>query len=1073
MAATPFDACDPGSSFIFDIYHDGQPLRNAPPALPGGPCNYTDQALPRCGCRRFWSRAPPGTGFQDHLALNPAEVCMCSHHACFHEDVQPGMSQPPATANVFGQENQKPKATREPLSPVHDLGSFHIPSNLGVSLDLNLLDFQTPLASHRTDPAMVLPTEEASLRPESAMPDTLNSWGNLLQSQPAHDDGLPPIPSQCLMPPSQPPSTASSSQSRYLRPFAGKGLQTLNRGSALRNELPLNGNESAQHTASGPREAETAKQSSRTPGLSQAHGTTDNAFQKLSNTIDSHEQRLDRLENASFSVAGHEDCHDKHDHTDLRVTELESRVEEVEKMLNDNGSIASSRRTVRPEASADDATASVVSVATSAAMNGVNRGELYSQLQSLQAQVNHLQAASLPSYTKPWELEVVFLPFPLKGIWVGAHEFASQRRSAGSNAEDWTQMPNTVSRSTPDPQSPKFQEWAGQSSGSNWLLPRAFAPGRIIDQRLKSRGLIKTVFVRGPDARSIQLAVHNAFGDVFSISTNLPTRSGYAPSGPLADFLGLRHDWVPLRKLHKDSRLRFLTPAEMATPTLWDFTFLVSSVVMKATGTHRLYVTQPEAYLQDHPLSYHAFEFGWSWQKLRELSRVYPDSQSSNGDLAVPEADAMEDCWAWNDRLDEVPSANTSALSLRQGHHQRFSRGSSTSPSQQFFTGVQSPNLSSSQAIARAHSPLIQRERQSSRPQQLRTASLPPVTPALVSPSQSRRRMFGQSPNGTPYERRSSPFISRASPRPSSHQLPAPNMTTTAALISKRRLSTRSPSLAPRNTPRWSRASMSRSPSLAPMGAPLGFQDDRDRRTTPFYYATPHSDAIPDYAYQRQGSRGPGMAQLSNGYDPDDDEDMEADFEDDQGSSTDPYDSEMTHDESSQVRGPSQATNSFGLRASSGDGNFDVDVYIDEDEDDQPDVIDTDGGNDTAGWSAFGQGQQSFQETSSQPRPEDIPWAGIEDHMSDSENVDPDETQSQSQSQSIAIHEDGDIDILDRDDGDDTESGQDSQPPSEYSSKQNAWPTPMTSNNRSFGNQVAAGGGGGSQSFQIHEDETP
>lgn len=212
------------------------------------------------------------------------------------------------------------------------------------------------------------------------------------------------------------------------------------------------------------------------------------------------------------------------------------------------------------------------------------------------------------------------------------------------------------------------------------------------------------------------------------------------------------------------------------------------------------------------------------------------------------------------------------------------------------------------------------------------------------------------------------------------------------------------------------------------------------------------------------------MAQLSNGYEPDDDEDMEADFEDDQGSSTDPYNSKITNDETNQVRESSRGSNSFGVRASSRDGDSDVDVYIDEDEDDQLDGIDTDGGNDPAGWGAFGQGQQPVQQTSSQPRPEDIPWAGIEDHMSDSENVDPDKTQSQSQSQSIEIHEDGDIDILDRDD---TESGQDSQPPSEYSSKQNAWPTPIIPNNRSFGNQVASGGGEGSQSFQIHEDETP
>ncbi|KAK1756824.1 midasin [Echria macrotheca] len=1079
MAATPFDISGPGSSFLFDIYNDGQPLQN-PPILPSGPCNYTDQTLPRCGCRRFWGRPPPGGGFQNNFGPSISEICMCSHHACFHEDIQTATAPATVAMNVAGQENQKPRSNREPLSPVQDLGPFQMPSNLGSSLDLNLLNFQSQVGSHRTSPALPSGLDEVITRPESTMPDTLNSWGNLIQSRPNEDDGLPPIPSQCLLPASQPPSTASSSQSRYLRPFGGKGLNTLTGGgSALRNELSTRDDDESnrEHVRESPlvnAPSRTERDATPTPAQSQRRPSaqiSEEAWQKMSNTVDSHEQRIERLENASFSVAGHEECHDKHDHADLRVTELESRVEEVEKILNDSGSIASVRRTIRADASADDATASVVSVSTNATTSGPNRVEMYSQLQSLQAQVNQLQAASLPSYTKPWELEVVFLPFPLKGIWMEAHEFPSQRRSAGSNADEWTQMPNTISRSTPDPQSPKFQEWAGQSAGSNWLLPRAFVAGRVIDQRLKSRGLIKTVLVRGPDARSIQLAIHNAFGDVLRVSSSPAARSARGSTGPLAEFLGLRQAWVPLRKLHKDSRLRFLAPAEMATPALWDFTFLVSSVVMKATGIHRLYVTQPEAYLQDHPLGYHALESGWSWQKLRELSRVYPDSQSTEGDLTVPEADAMETCWAWDDRLDEAPSVHNSTLSLREGHQKRLSRGSSTSLSQQFFTGIESPILSSSQVFIRAKSPAVQRERQGSRPPQVRTNSLPPTAAPLLSPSQSRRRISMHASGSTPYERRSSPLVSRASPRPSIHSIPVAPIMATATAISKRRLGTRSPSVMPRNTPRWSRTSMSRSPSLVPMGVPFGFQEDRERRTTPFYYATPHSDAIPDYLYQRAGSRGPVVLQPSNGYEPDDDEDMEGGLEDEHGSSTDPYDSEMTNDENSQTGRQPAPNDSFGWGAGNDDGDIDVDVY--EDEDDALDGTDTEGGNGPGRWNTFGQPHPDQGHS----RPEDIPWAGIEDHMSDGENINPEsdlhsQSQSQSQSQPIAIHEDADMEIIDRDDGDEVESGPDSQPPSEYSSKQNAWPTPAASESRQFAQQRTTAGGQASQGFQIHEDDS-
>jgi hypothetical protein len=758
---------------------------------------------------------------------------------------------------------------------------------------------------------------------------------------------------------------------------------------------------------------------------------SDVGYQKLADRVDSHEQRLDRIESNSFSVAGHDDCHDKHEHADLRVTELESRVDEVEKILNDNGSVVGSRRMAKQD---DDATASVVSGSTNATVVPSNRAEVYSQLQQLQAQVTQLQASALPSYTKPWELEVVFLPFPLRGVWMDSKEFAAnQRRSIGSLVEGWTQMPNTLSRATPDPQSPRFQEWAGQGPDSNWLLPRAFAAGRVIDQRLKSRGLIKTVLVRGADARSVQLAIHEAFEDVIRISSNSDAR-GLAFDYPLAEFLGLKQAWVPLRKLHKDSRLRFLSPSEMTTPALWDFTFLVNSVVMKATGVQRLYITQPEAYLQDHPLGSHALEAGWTWQKLRQLSRVYPDSQSS---ADVPEADALEECWNWNDRLDETPSVAASAVSLRQSIIQRASRRSSTEPSGQFYTGVQSPILSAGPSRSRAQSPLIQRERKGSWPPLIRTGSLPPVGPAMPSPAQSRRRISHVGASATPYERRSSPFVPRASPRPSPrlgsiHNSAIPSAANPAA-VPKRRY-TRSPSLVPRNTPRWSRASMSRSPSLAPGGL-YGYHEEREqqnrerRTTTPFYYATPHSEAIPEFGYHRAGSRQPSAApgaggMLRNGYFPDDDEDMQdGDFTEGSGMDTDLYDDEDDDSEmadhhphqpshrhghgggSSRQQQPQHPNTSFGFGTDGGDeADLDIDVYED-DEEDELDGVDTDAGNTTdqhagagpapaAGtvWHGFNRHQHHPQphhhhhqrssplSSQRQPlRPEDIPWAGIED----------------------------------------------------------------------------------------------
>ncbi|KAH8893527.1 hypothetical protein GQ53DRAFT_645501 [Thozetella sp. PMI_491] len=999
MAATPFDvSLHPSNSFLFDIYHDGQPaaLNSASgpapaPVLPAGPCNYTDPTLPRCGCRRFWSRPQSVKGASGD-SNSSGEVCMCSHHACFHEDIMPAQPAPPpaqtqaqpvAPANSAGQENERPKVNREPLSPVQDLDlpSFQLQSNLGSSLDFNMLNFQSSIVNNHLQVAVPAQVEGPILAQENSMPDTLN-WGELIQSQgsASRANALPPIPLQCLMPSQHPPSTAASSQTRYLRPFAGKGLQTLSGVPDPSAGLPQ---ERSSDATAPPvdflsrADAEMPKPRALESQAVSLSGPSRNALQELSGLVQGHEQRINHLESTSFSVAGHEEWHEKHDHMDLRVTELESRVDEVERLLsNDNSSVGSSHRLRRD---VDDANASVVSVSTNATARA-SRSEMYSQIQALQEQVNQLQAASLPTYTQPWELEVVFLPFPLKGVWLAGKDFPSQRQSAGN--EEWTQMPNTISRATPDPQTPNFGEWVGPNREANWFFPRAFAAGRVIDQRLKSRGLIKSVLIRGSDARSIQLAINNTFGDVLRVSAGSAARSGYAvANSPMAEFFGLRQAWVPLRKLHKNSRLQFLAPAEMATPTLWDYAFLVSSVVMKATGTHRLYVTQPEAYLQDHPLGQYAVDRGWTWQKLRELSRVYPDSQSSSGD--VPERDALEECWGWNDRLDEPPTPNVSASTLSMHTAQQFkqSRRSSNSPSQQFFTGIQSPILTNSPNAMRAQSPFNSRDRKGPRPPHIRTNSLPPAASimGIPSPSQSRRRVSSYSANLTgpsPHERRSSPLIphlhsSRASPRP---------QMTVSAMASKRRLGTRSPSLIPRNTPRYSRTSMSRSPSAAPIGLGAYFDDHRsERRTTPFCYATPYSNAEPPHAFptgsSRAGSHGPVV--IPRGSYAGHDENMDDDYEnDDRGSSTD---------------SDGGADDGFGGSLDRIFGEDNIDVFEDEDERDERDDLDA--------------VETDAEQSQGHIRPEDIPWAGIEDEdrMSDGENVDPYETQSLSQSQSQEI----------------------------------------------------------------------
>lgn len=435
MAAPPFDpsyvAANP-----FDIYTDTPIIKTPNPNLPGGHCNFVDLTPgangAKCGCRRFWSRSSGGA-----LAPDQNHWCMCNHHACYHEEGDRDAQFPDIQfpdVQLPNQENEKPRTGREPLSPVvdwtlktppavpgMDFPSFSAPENLSF---LN----RTP---GNVNSINKMPASQAT---GASLPDTL-SWGGLIQSQPQAAP-LPPIPSQCLMP-SQTASTTSSAQAKYLRPFAGKGLQTLSGPAGAKPPESL-GPESPQVAAPPAPEGSTAPAESfvfvvpdqqgseiarvGTPSQvdsrpSSFSGMSRRAFKNLTETVSSHDQRLDRLETVSFAASGHDECQDKHDHADLRITELESRVDEVEKLVNDNQSVVSRR---------DDA--SVISVSTSCTSRPTHSQEMYSQVQSLQAQVAHLQSM-VPSSNHPWAVEVVFLPFPSKK---SGKKLTSSRRSPSS-----------------------------------------------------------------------------------------------------------------------------------------------------------------------------------------------------------------------------------------------------------------------------------------------------------------------------------------------------------------------------------------------------------------------------------------------------------------------------------------------------------------------------------------------------------------------------------------------------------------------------------------------------------------
>lgn len=896
MAANPFDPSYTGAPF-FDIYNDASAAmpRGNMPSLPGGACNYVDLSPgangAKCGCRRFWIRSAVGSP-----TFDGAGWCMCNHHACFHDE---GVRDPlVAEPRDPGQENERPSTDREPLTPMVDLTPKMPPPTTGQ--DLPIFPIEDPLSfiyanpvDHARDSRIPPPDHQ----PPGSLPDTL-PW-DTSQSQ-AYSNKLAPVPSHAPMP-SQATSTTSSVRAKYLRPFAGKGLHTLGVTGESKTRTPSqpppgkpksvapmdpvarDGSFVLVAQENGAPTSQSGGDTQTEPRATLSDMVTREAFKNLSDTVGGHEQRLDRLETVSFSAGGHDECQEKHDHIDLRMTDLESRMEETERLTNEHGT-AIARLTDKND---DAATQSVASFSTAGTSRPTHSQEIYSQLQSLQAQVNSIQSA-LPTYSHPWEVEVVFLPFPLKKVWQEINQFKTE---PGAGGDDWTQLPMTYSARAMRSQSPSYGDWATADHDAEWLLPRACGDKSAIDKRLRSRGLIRKVSVKGRDARSVQVAMHTAFGDTWA-EMELPTSPQSADSR-LSNFMGLRSTWVPLRKIHKDSRLRFLSPAEMQNPTLWDVQFL-NSVMMRASEP-RVFVTHAEAYLQD----YQAYETGWTWQKVRELTRVYPGLSESQ---EVPEADALEEYWSWSESMDEAPTAQTS-MSQRNERQRR----STSSPSQQHFTMARS---------FRSSSPLVAtgqlRDRRGSRPPHIRTVSVPMGTTGHPSPALSRRRVVshGQSRRSSPSVRGISQF----------------------AVMKRRR--TRSPSYA-RHTPRW---------TASPSPMPIGITDRQHvRGTTPFAYATPHSNApLQEVRAIRAGSAAPVPPEYM----------ADMDYEPDELFEIEVYESDS-------------------------DGSYD---------DGESGEIVTHGQADAA------HDSQQWQ------LPEDEPWPGIEDqgHLSDGENIDPKEPERRS-----------------------------------------------------------------------------
>ncbi|TAQ89209.1 hypothetical protein B7494_g2501 [Chlorociboria aeruginascens] len=876
MAPPPLVPTVPNTPLLEGYNENGH--TNEGSRLPKGRCNYSNLSMggnPRCGCQRFWDQFLRSQTIQEGRTAETTGLCMCEHHACFHDhelansNILIGNGYANARIEYASPTSLSPKVTPGQGPTNHEDAEMEANAERSIPDTLQWNRYINSGASLGSLPAIpsqcLLPSENGSGASSSQVRDS-RPFGGLGLDTLSHipkknhrghiasdagtarqaKNGRPMKPykdasgNDCLQSLTEvaTPSHRASQDLASETAFRENALDVQNALQKLagdRAEAPQSIMALRQITddaieIQGPEAGEGCTYSRGIFGASD----NDNLLPKIRNiinhvsdypmTMKNHEHRLDMLENASFSNAGVDDLQENIDHLDTRVVDLETRMDEVEKAqqaaVNDISSIGSRQQLT----SSFDSAASNTSSALVAA--AIDRVDHTSRFEALEAAVKSLEAIAPPSHSRPWEVEVVFLPFgtQLKGIWASDHALTPRSRINSSSTLDAAQTQNTSMAAAQAHLTTQDESiaWTSMVPGdqATWLAAKACALKSRVDERLRSRGLVKTIQIRGPDARDVQAAMLSAFGELPEVLAEDPYTDHDQPTlskapQTLRPYHGLRASWVPLRKLHKDSCLKFLNSSEMVTQALWTVSFLSSSVAMRATGTRRLYVTQSDSYIQ------HLGDglADWTWQKLRQLPRVYPDAKASFDH--TPEADAQETCWQYDERLDPAPSLHSSfashhsSLSIRSISHEEFAQIEPASPSDHFSSAAASEGASTTPTslppATRQLSPL--KERHPFRPLHTRTISMPTLVPLKNSPSQGGKRRIAS----FDHETQSSP-----SRKPST-------------LNTKRRRISRSPSR-PRDSPRW---------SIGPI-SPYTFAEDiaeGKRGTTPFAYATPHSNA--------------------------------------------------------------------------------------------------------------------------------------------------------------------------------------------------------------------------------------
>ncbi|KAH7410208.1 hypothetical protein DE146DRAFT_604254 [Phaeosphaeria sp. MPI-PUGE-AT-0046c] len=706
-----------------------------------------------------------------------------------------------------------------------------------------------------------------------------------------------------------------------------------------------------------------------------------NSIPNVANTMRDLGSRLDVLESGSFNYVQPEDFNQTLSLYDDRIVDLEHRMDDHEKhhqVIEAEESTTSSRRRFNNVTDSFDSNQSLQSTTSSALiLAAMDRKDTEMELVNIKDRLDILESVALPTTYQPWEVEVVLIPWgrDLRGIWFSPDEPMHEiSRTTTQDTEDWTQVhssrhgrshgalrdtdsspyrsPNTkinevvISDNESGWSSQAISNWA-TGSADDWLFPKACGTNNLVFKRLQSRGFVRKVTLRTASARDLQAALSHAFSDLLEHLSY----TNQDDDTVIAAHPGLRASFIPLRKVHKESKLRFLGPAEMSSSALWSAQFLASGIMMRVSGGRkRLYVTQREAYIQ------HSDDLGstWTWQELRQLPRVPPDQDSQMGgndehcQFPVPEADAKETCWQYVEAYDAPPASVHSSF----GSHQSLEL--SVRPAHNVWRRSITPSSILKNKIPQ---PLSPQSEFHPRPAQFRqrTTSASIVEP-FTTGSSSKRRF-----NSSPVKQSSAPQPTLRTPSVSVGRLKRRRTANPSSLhqehsdLAEAQLTTWNP------TPRRSREPPSpfftSQPPLPRTNSDVALVG----RSTPFAYATPHSGPfLVATTYNNGGDTEPDDDEDNQDGDENDSEDGEqswrgvTDGEDEAAAAS--SSSSSGSDPEDVMHGASFSGDDSGFGSESGDENdededeqseFDVDrnrphnTTTDDDDEEEGDVFDT------------------------------------------------------------------------------------------------------------------------------------